>query len=242
MKKLFRKYLVIPLVFLIALFIILLIIDSFILPYYVSAEELKVPNVVGMNKDQAIRVLSKMNLNPVIQTSRYDERFGKDQVIFQKPLANTNVKENRRIYLTVSGGVQTVTMPFLINKTVRDAQINLERIGLVLDQIEEVESELPPNFIVEQQYLEGKELPKGTLVWIKVSVGPKIGMVRVPNILGKSFVEAENILRGVSLRIGLRTYIHSNSLLPNTVVDQQPSENSLVSVGDSVNVVLTLNK
>ena len=133
-------------------------------------------------------------------------------------------------------------MPFLINKTVRDAQINLERIGLVLDQIEEVESELPPNFIVEQQYLEGKELPKGTLVWIKVSVGPKIGMVRVPNILGKSFVEAENILRGVSLRIGLRTYIHSNSLLPNTVVDQQPSENSLVSVGDSVNVVLTLNK
>jgi serine/threonine-protein kinase len=242
MKKLFRKYLVIPLVFLIALFIILLIIDTFILPYYVSAEELKVPNVVGMNKDQAIRVLSEMNLNPVIQTSRYDERFGKDQVIFQKPLSNTNVKENRRIYLTVSGGVQTVTMPFLINKTVRDAQINLERIGLVLNQIEEVESELPPNFIVEQQYLEGKELPKGTLVWIKVSVGPKIGMVRVPNILGKSFVEAENILRGVSLRIGLRTYIHSNSLLPNTVVDQQPSENSLVSVGDSVNVVLTLNK
>lgn len=242
MKKFSRKYLVIPLVFIISFSVLLLIVDNFVLPYYVSAEEIKVPDVVGMNKEEAIGKLSELNLNPVIQTSRYDERFGKDRVIFQKPLARTSVKENRRIYLTVSGGVQTVTMPFLINKTVRDAQINLERIGLVLDRIEEVESELPPNFIVEQQYLEGKELPKGTPVWIKVSIGPKIGMVRVPNILGKSFVEAENILRGVSLRIGFRTYIHSNSLLPNTVVDQQPSENTLVSVGDSVNVVLTLNK
>lgn len=242
MKKISRKYFVIPLVFLITLLVFLLVVDNFVLPYYVSADEINVPDVVGMNKEEAIRKLSEMNLNPVIQTSRYDERFGKDLVIFQKPLASTNVKENRRIYLTVSGGVQTVTMPFLINKTVRDAQINLERIGLVLDRIEEVESELPPNFIVEQQYLEGKELPKGTSVWIKVSIGPKIGMVRVPNILGKSFVEAESILKGVSLRIGFRTYIHSNSLLPNTVVDQQPSENTLVSVGDSINVVLTLNK
>lgn len=242
MKKISRKYLVVPLVFLISILVILLVVDNFVLPYYVSAEEIKVPDVVGLNKEEAIRKLSELNLNPIIQTSRYDERFGKDRVIFQKPLAKTSVKENRRIYLTVSGGVQTVTMPFLINKTVRDAQINLERMGLVLDRIEEVESELPPNFIVEQQYLEGKELPKGTPVWIKVSIGPKIGMVRVPNILGKSFVEAENILRGVSLRIGFRSYIHSNSLLPNTIVDQQPSENTLVSVGDSVNVVLTLNK
>lgn len=242
MKNKLRKYSIILTVFLVSLLIILLVVDNFVMPFYVAADEVNVPNVVGKHKDEAIKILSDKNLNPVIQTSRYDERFSKDYVIFQKPSPNTNVKENRRIYLTISGGVQTVKMPFLINKTVRDAQINLERIGLILAQIEEVESEFPPNLIVEQQYPEGKEVTKGISVWIKVSIGPKIGMVRVPNILGKSVSEVENILKTVSLRIGLRTYIHSSSLLPNTVVDQQPAENTLVAVGDSVNIVLTTNK
>jgi serine/threonine-protein kinase len=242
MKNRLRKYSIITAVILLSFFVLLLIIDNFVLPFYVDANEVKVPNIVGKHKDEAIRILKDLKLNPVIQTSRYDERFNKDFVIFQKPSPNSTVKENRRVYLTVSGGVQTVKMPFLINKTVRDAQINLERIGLILDQIEEIESEFPPNLIVEQQYPEGKELPKGTSVWIKISIGPKIGMVRVPNILGKSLGEVENILKSMSLRIGIRTYIHSSTLLPNTVVDQQPTENTLVAVGDSVNIVLTMNK
>lgn len=242
MKNRLRKYFIVLAVAVISVIVVLLVIDNFVMPVYVAAEEVRVPNVVGKHKDEAIRILSEMNLNPIIQTSRYDERFNKDYVIFQKPSPNSTVKENRRIYLTVSGGVQTVKMPFLINKTVRDAQINLERIGLVLEKIEEVESEFPPNLIVEQQYPEGKEIPKGTSVWIKVSLGPQIGMVRVPNILGKSLSEVENILKSVSLRIGLKTYIHSSTLLPNTVVDQQPAENTLVAVGDSVNIVLTTNK
>ncbi|MEW6508417.1 MAG: PASTA domain-containing protein [Bacteroidota bacterium] len=242
MKNKIRKYSILLTVVLLSFFVFLLIIDNFILPFYVAADEVKVPAVVGKHKDEAIKLLTDLNLSPVIQTSRYDERFNKDYVIFQKPSTNSTVKENRRVYLTVSGGVQTVQMPFLINKTVRDAQINLERIGLVLAQIEEVESEFPPNLIVEQQFPEGKEIPKGTSVWIKVSIGPKVGMVRVPNILGKSLNEVENILKSVSLRIGLKTYIHSSTLLPNTVVDQQPAENTLVAVGDSVNIVLTANK
>ena len=81
----------------------------------------------------------------------------------------------------------------------------------------------------------------GSAINVKVSLGPQIGMIRVPNILGKSLKEAEGILKYNSLRVGFRTYINSSTLLPNTVVDQQPSENTLVPIGDSVNVVLTQN-
>jgi serine/threonine-protein kinase len=239
MKNSSKKYLVIPLVLVLSIITILIILDNFVLPYVVKADENKVPNVVGMHKDQAIQTLKDLNLNPIVQTARYDEKFRRDHVIFQKPNANTVVKENRRVYLTVSGGVQIVTMPFLINKTIRDAMITMDRVGLVISEIEEVESELPTNTIIEQQFLEGKELPKGTHVKVKVSIGPRAGMVRVPNLLGKSLAEAENLLRSYSLRIGIKSYIVSINLLPNTIVDQQPSESSLVSVGDSINVVLT---
>jgi serine/threonine-protein kinase len=225
-----------------AILIFLLIFDYILMPIYVSSRDRIIPNVVGKNKDEAIKILNDAGLNPIIQTSRFDQKYQKDQVLFQKPAPNTTVKTNRRIYLTVSGGEATVKMPSLISKTIRDAKINLERIGLVLGKIDSVESEFPVNLIVEQQYFDNKELTKGTTVSVKVSIGPKIGMIRVPNLLGKSLSDAEILIKGDALKIGSKTFIYSSNLLPNTVVDQQPSENTLLKIGDTVNVVLTQGK
>lgn len=219
--------------------VILIILNDIVLPYYVSAKEYKVPNVVGLNKEEAIDKLKETDLNPIIQTTRYDEKYAKDEVIFQKPFAGTIVKENRRIYLTISGGEPHIRMPLLVNKSIRDARITLDRLGLKIGKVDSVRSDLPANTIVEQEYAEGKNLTKGDSVNVKVSIGPNIGMIRVPNILGKSLEAAAHILKLNSLRLGKMTYIHSTTLLPNTVVDQQPGEGTLLSLGDSVNVVLT---
>ena len=221
---------------------VLFVMDYIVLPFYVSGTESKVANVVGKNKDEAIKILRDANFNPILQTSRFDQAYRKDQVISQKPIADMIVKENRRIYLIISGGDPFIKMPSLINKTIRDATITLERFGLVLGKIDSVESEFPPATIVEQQYFEGREIAKGTTINLKVSIGPKVGMVRVPNLLLKSLSEAERILKSSSLRIGNRIYIYSSSYLPNTVADQDPSEDTLVKIGDSVNVVLTQSK
>lgn len=237
-KKFWNKLLIILVIF----FAILFVLDYVVLPYYVSGTESKVSSVVGMNKDEAIKILRDANFNPIVQTSRFDQKYQKDQVISQKPIAGIIVKENRRIYLTVSGGDPIIKMPSLINKTIRDATITLERFGLILGKIDSVESEFPSATIVEQQYFEGREIAKGTTINLKVSVGPKVGMVRVPNLLLKSLSEAENILKSNSLRLGNKIYIYSASYLPNTVADQDPSEDTLVKIGDSVNVVLTQSK
>jgi serine/threonine-protein kinase len=225
-----------------SILIFLLIFDYILMPLYVSGKEHNIPNVIGKNKDEAIKILDDAGLNPIVQTSRFDQKYQKDQVVFQKPAPNTSVKTNRRVYLTISGGESTVKMPALISKTIRDAKINLERIGLVLGKIDSVESEFPVNLIVEQQYFNNKELAKGTTVNIKVSIGPKVGMIRVPNLLGKSLSDVEKILKENALKIGAKTFIYSSNLLPNTVVDQLPSENALLKIGDTVNVVLTQSK
>lgn len=242
MKKLSKKLFVIPAVVVLSFAVILIILDTIVLPIFVSAEEYTVPNVVGMQKDEAIRILSDLQLNPIVTTSRYDEKYPKDHVIFQKPFPKSTVKVGRRIYLTISGGEQIIEVPNLINKTIRDAQLTLERNGLVLGEIDSVESEFPPNVICEQEFLEGRQVTRGTAIGIKLSLGPRIGMIRVPNILGRSLNEAEKILKTNSLKIGIKTFITSTTLLPNTVIDQQPSEGELVPVSDSINVVLSQSK
>ena len=237
-KKIFKRFFI----FILAMLTFLIIMDYIVLPLYVSGGESKVPNVIGMNKDAAVKILRDANFNPILQTSRFDQKYQRDEIISQKPDAGMVVKENRRIYLTVSGGDPIIKMPSLINRTIRDATVTLERFGLNIGRIDSVESEFPASTIVEQQIKEGSDIAKGSSVDIKISIGPKIGMVRVPNLLLKSLSEAENILRVHSLRIGNKLFIYSASYLPNTVADQDPSEDTLVKIGDSVNVVLTQSK
>jgi len=225
-----------------AILVFLLVIDYILLPLYVSGREHQVPNVVGKQKEEAIKILEDAGLNPIVQTSRFDQKYQKDHVIFQNPESNKTVKTNRRVYLTISGGNPQIPMPSLIGKTIRDATITLERVGLTIGKIDSIESEFPAGTVVEQQIFQGREITKGSSVNFKMSVGPQVGMIRVPNLLGKPLFEAESILKNNSLKLGSRTYIHSPSLLPNTVADQQPSENTLIKVGDSVNVVLTQSK
>jgi serine/threonine-protein kinase len=221
---------------------ILLVFDFLIMPYYVSGSEINIPKVIGMNKEEAFRILEDENLSPIIQTTRYDEKYGKDVVIFQKPEANKLVKAGRRVYLTISGGEPLVRVPFLINKTLRDAQITLEHAGLILGDIDSVESEFDPNTVVEQQYFQGRELAQGSKVNVKISIGPQSGMVRIPNLIGRSVSEVETTLKSLSVRIGTKTFVRSSEYLPNTVTDQDPPEGTLVKIGDSVNVWITGSK
>lgn len=212
------------------------------MPLYVSGSEIKIPNVIGMDKEKAFELIEDAGLTPVIQTTRYDEKYGKDKIIFQKPEGNKFVKSGRRVYVTVSGGEPLVRVPFIVNKTIRDAQVTLERAGLFLGDIDSVESEMDANIIVEQQYFQGRELAKGSRVNVKISIGPQEGMVRVPDLIGRSFYEAENILKQLQLRVGSKTFYRSSTYLPNTVINHYPPEGSLIKIGDSVNVDLVGSK
>lgn len=218
------------------------VFDLVIMPIFVSGSEVNTPKVIGMDKEKAFEIIEEAGLTPVIETTRYDEKYGKDKVIFQKPEANKLVKSGRRLYITISGGEPLVRVPYIMNKTLRDAQVTLERVGLFLGNIDSVESELDANTIVEQQYFQGRELAKGSKVDVKISIGPQQGMVRVPDLIGRSFTEAENILKQLQLKIGSKTFFRSSTYLPNTIINHYPSEGTLIQIGDSVNVDLVGSK
>lgn len=237
--KLSKKALVGALGLLAFIILIVVIANGLILPAYVDQPEIEVPDVMGMEKSGAAKILENHDLKPIEEGTRYDEKYGKDHVLFQKPEAGSIVKKGRRVYLYISGGDPLIQMPPLVGKTIRDARVTVGRLGFKLGDVEEVRSEFAANTVVEQEFEEGEALPRGSTVNLKVSIGPELGMLRVPNLLGKSLKEAEDLLRGASLRLGKQTYQPSLNLLPNTIIDQYPGAEKLVNVGDSVDVVIT---
>ena len=238
MKKLLKKWLIIAGSVAAGVIILVVIFDKLIMPWYVDAKEVKLPNLVGLHKSEAENILKNLHLTVKEKGPVFDPNFAIDHVIFQRPPAGTIVKENRRVYLHISGGDPLIKMPNLVNKTLRDAKVTLERRGLYIRNIIQIKSELPANHVVEQEFVEGTNLAEGDSVDIKVSIGPRIGMVRVPNLIGKSLSEVEIILRRNNLKIGIITYKQTPSILTNTVIEQLPSEDFLLSVGDSVDVTV----
>jgi beta-lactam-binding protein with PASTA domain len=239
MKRIIKKVAIIGLILMVLGVVAFFVMNNYIMPSIVAADEVELPNVVGLNKTEAIRRLKALGLTPREVGPRYDSRYEKDVVIFQKPYSGTTVKVNRRIYIHISSGEPLIKMPHVVNKTLRDARVNIERIGLVVGEVEEIRSEMPLGVVVEQQYLYEHKLEKGATVDLKISVGPQLGMVRVPDLIGKSVKEAGRILNRSNLKLGEKSYIASPTLLPNTIISQTPSQDFLLNIGESVDIVIS---
>ena len=222
-----------------AIIVFLLIFNNIIMPWYVSSSEEVVPKVVGLSDSEAIEKLEDAGFEPVISDTSYGTNQPAGKIFLQKPEAGKIVKKGRTVYLFVSGGEQLVTVPQLKGKNIVDAKLALERVGLKLGQVELVASNYPKDMIFDQQYVEGTKLKKGETIKIFVSSGQTEGTIEVPDLIGKSFSEAQKILSDISLSIGKITYQISNTLLPNTVLDQYPVPGNKLNPGEKVDLFIT---
>jgi serine/threonine-protein kinase len=242
MKNIFKTPVVKAfLIFFIGINIIIIAINFLLMPWYVKLPEVKVPTVIGQSEYSAITSLNSAGLTPILGDTVYDDRHLKGTIVLQKPKGGEFVKEGRRIYLVVSGGEQSVSVPLLRGKSLRDAKFALDRIGLKLGEINEQPSNTPKDIVIDQQYASGTPLKKGKTVSITLSLGSEEGNIEVPDLVGRSYSEAERILNGIMLRVGQVSYQPSFSLLPNTIIDQYPSGGTKLNEGDKVDLFVTKN-
>ena len=218
---------------------IILIFNFILLPLYVSGAEINVPNVVGMTEEEAFEKLKDADFNPQISDTSFGVSLPPGRIFLQKPEAGKFVKEGRTIYLFISGGDQIISVPLLKGKSVRDARFALERIGLKPGNVEEIVSTYPKDMVFDQQFAEGTRLKKGQSVGISVSIGKGAGNIIVPDLIGKSLTEAQRILSDSTLIVGKINYQISNTLLPNTVLDQYPAPGNQLNSGSSIDLFIT---
>jgi len=129
--------------------------------YVTSIPESSVPNVIGMNADEAIALLKKYHLVGQIAAERVDSRLGAGIVLQSKPTAGMSVKQSRIVKLVISKGGIEREVPKLIGRSKQDAQDLLAERHLPVEW-EEITSGLPPGTVVNQspsanQLIKGSE-------------------------------------------------------------------------------------
>lgn len=225
----------------IALFFLLFVVcNDFLLPWYVEhGSTVEVPDVTGMSLEDASRALDSLGLEGRQGDVRPDREHPAGIVVIQNPLAGHAVKKGRRVYLTISGGEESVNVPSVRGRTLRDATFLLERTGLRLGEVTHAPSEeYPVNTIIEQGEVPGAKARKETRVDVIVSLGPVASSIIVPDLIGKPLSEAKKLIESSGMVLGNITHVPSADLLPNTVLEQFPHPGDLVDAKQAIDLVV----
>ena len=126
--------------------------------------EITVPDLRKLSEEQAAEKLDELDLEYVLlDTIDYNKNFPKYSVVQQDPLPGAKVKEGRKIYIKVnSAGFGSVTIPDLIEKTLRQAEPTLTAMGLEVGKIS-YKPYLGKDMVLEM-YSNGKRLKPGDKV------------------------------------------------------------------------------
>jgi eukaryotic-like serine/threonine-protein kinase len=220
--------------------ILIVIIDNFIMPAYVQkGKTIKVPDIVGLPIAEANKILLDIGLKPKEAEYKYDRRYKTGTVVLQNPIAESQVKKGRGIYLTISGGEELVSVPNLRGKSTREAAFNLERYGLKIGSISyEPSDDIFPNTIIRQGIQPNKKVSSGSQIDIVISQGRSSDMRLVPDVSSKTITEAEKMFAGSGFRIGKITYQINQDLLPNTILEQSPRAGLFMQLGTVIDLIV----
>ncbi|MFY0683687.1 MAG: PASTA domain-containing protein [Balneola sp.] len=217
----------------------LFLLDKVIMPNYTNYYEgLTVPDLTRITLDEAEEQLTSIGLRYEVADRRANSAFPANYVIDQQPSANTIVKPNRKIYLTVNTEVKpVVVVPNVINLGIRNAQLQLQNYGLEVGSIS-YESSRFKNVILRQSITQGDTVAKGTTIDLVVSDGLGSKVVTIPEIIGLRLPQAQLKLREAGLRLGEIRFRPSRDVAPNTVLDFTPKVTEIVE-GETIDLVIS---
>ncbi len=215
--------------------------------YTRHGEGLPVPKLKGMLIEEAIQILESKGLRYQVDSVYLNDKQP-GEVVEQDPDANTNVKQERTIYLTIiTRQAPNVKFPDIDGKTFLEARAILNNYGLKLGDTSYV-SDVARDVVLSINFggssmTTDQMVPKGSKISLVLGDGLGASEVDLPNLLGLNLNEARLSLLGSSLNLGSITY---DGILTDTlnavIIKQFPSlsdSTSKVKIGTHVDLVLS---
>ena len=240
----FRKNLLIAVI---SIFALLLIIFYGLNFYTRHGEGLPVPKLKGLAVEEAIELLESKGFRYQVD-SVYLVDKDPGTVVEQDPDANTNVKINRTIYLTIITRLAPdISFPEIDGKTFLEARSILNNYGLKLGDTSYI-SDVARDVVLGikskgRNVSTDQQIPKGSRIDLVLGDGMGASEVDIPDLLGLNLNEARLSLLGSSLQLGIVAYEGMViDTLSARVIKQMPASSdslSKVSIGSRVDVILS---
>ena len=198
------------------------------------AEIVTLPNVVGLTESEARAQLADFTIT--IQRAP-DPRIPRDRVASQLPLATVQVNKGSAVTLTLSDGPGDAIVPIdIIGKPLEEARALLASAGLRVSKTIAVASEEQPGIVLKVSPDAGSTVEAGSGVTLEIASGN----VQVPNLVGKSEIEAKTLLTQAGFLVRTVTALDANQPL-GIVLAQAPAAGETKIIGSSVTITINAN-
>ena len=217
--------------------------------YTHHGEELTVPDLYGMNLENAINKIEAENLRYTIFDSIYNSQYEPGAVMDQRPLAGAIVKRNRNLFLTInSRQPEQVRFPNLVDNSFRQAYELLVTSGFKIGRLEYADNQFF-NLVLYPKYM-GDSIQAGSMIDKGATIDLVLGRgnnnrILAPNLMGKNHTQAKEKIILSNMNLGKIRFDESITnrfdSLQAKVYKQYPSydEDQKVRPGTNIDIWLT---
>ena len=169
----------------------------------------------------------------------YSNDYAAGYVYKQSPVAGRTVREGQSVTLTVSLGIQSVTVPDVTNYLQADAEQQLKNLGVSVLVTQAVEPTVASGSVIRTDPAAGSQVAAGSTVVVYVSRPQVSTTAKVPSPVGLSSVnDARTLLVQNKLGLGSTTEQYSDKPA-GTIIAQNPAAGSTVKVNSRVSVTVS---
>ena len=169
----------------------------------------------------------------------YSNDYAAGYVYKQSPVAGRTVREGQSVTLTVSLGIQSVTVPDVTNYLQADAEQQLKNLGVSVLVTQAVEPTVASGSVIRTDPAAGSQVAAGSTVVVYVSRPQVSTTAKVPSLVGLSNVnDARALLVQNKLGLGSTTEQYSDKPA-GTIIAQNPAAGSTVKVNSRVSVTVS---
>jgi serine/threonine-protein kinase len=214
-------------------------VDSIMKGVLHSRPEVVVPNLEGKRLNEALTIVSDLDLSLKQDGTQFDESLPAGTVVRQHPPSGMTVRAGRPIHVVVSKGGQGAVVPDVTGKLLVEAQSGLGAEGLQVGAVTELYSaDKPKGQTLGQSPAVGALVTRGALVDVVISKGPPpAGVPLVPGFIGRPAAEAEAWAQSVNAPLKTNEDKTAQGA-PGTISAQKPVAGQPVMPGDTVEITV----
>ena len=189
---------------------------------FAPAERIHLPEFVNKNYESLIQNPEYAKLYHFEVVYVYDQTKEAGIVLSQSPNAGRSMMitpSGINVQLVVSSGDSLVQIPNVINMDYRTASAVMRQAGLYVEIVNSVSDTVARDNVIATEPAIGLEVSRGSIVYMTVSVGPKVLTISMPNLIGLSENAAIVQIESNRLSYGGSEYVVSD-LPAGTVIDQ----------------------
>ena len=168
----------------------------------------------------------------------YSNDYAAGYVYKQSPVAGRTVREGQSVTLTVSLGIQYVTVPDLTNYLQADGEQQLKDLGVSVLVTQAVDESVAAGSIIRTDPAAGSQVAAGTTVVVYVSRPQVSTTTKVPSLVGMSVDDARTLLVQNKLGLGSQSEEYSDQPV-GTIISQNPGAGASIKLNSRVSVVVS---